>query len=504
MTQKTKDTEDQLAGYKRREKDSMDAQAIINVLNRILDLGDTLDNAGGGVQGLTNGEHTTREVCRIELGQFLLYIADGATSITDAQAALLSFVFSEGGSMIPGWQLKQLAKTSGTPDPNKNLTFTAFIQADLAVSVQEGERTTAGTDTLFTIYDTFGQLIVAFNENAISQERYDRTIAGFRARVASAGSDAGKTSDKSSKVNKANGKGKTEKAPKAKSSGKQKTASKKEKASSTSRKKAGSAADTAKRDRKTIPAKDVLLPGKYKGIHNVTGKPETVSPYGTWTMDIPAGFSYTMDPDCAARSMMGMGPAYSLQVQATEDCDFSSAYDSSFGLAIYPSSVVWVNIEDGGEDLRSSYAQNTLRDLQNDGFRSYTVLVHTPDVLVQYDNSVASAHDYNSPRNKDSISVYEQVSKIVARLDDPILLTKTNRNLFERVLRWHIVEICVEIARNDDRYLVDRLIDLGYISEDNLEGIITAVNRLQDAAMTGYLLEVKRRRFNQSAFDFDL
>ena len=365
----------------------MDAQAIINVLNRILDLGDTLDNAGGGVQGLTNGEHTTREVCRIELGQFLLYIADGATSITDAQAALLSFVFSEGGSMIPGWQLKQLAKTSGTPDPNKNLTFTAFIQADLAVSVQEGERTTAGTDTLFTIYDTFGQLIVAFNENAISQERYDRTIAGFRARVASAGSDAGKTSDKSSKVNKANGKGKTEKAPKAKSSGKQKTASKKEKASSTSRKKAGSAADTAKRDRKTIPAKDVLLPGKYKGIHNVTGKPETVSPYGTWTMDIPAGFSYTMDPDCAARSMMGMGPAYSLQVQATEDCDFSSAYDSSFGLAIYPSSVVWVNIEDGGEDLRSSYAQNTLRDLQNDGFRSYTVLVHTPDVLVQYDNS---------------------------------------------------------------------------------------------------------------------
>ena len=130
--------------------------------------------------------------------------------------------------------------------------------------------------------------------------------------------------------------------------------------------------------------------------------------------------------------------------------------------------------------------------------------VNVPGIMVQYDNSVASAHDYNSPRNKDSISIYEQVSKIVARLDDPILLTKTNRNLFERVLRWHIVEICVEIARNDDRYLVDRLIDLGYISEDNLEEIITAVNRLQDAAMTGYLLEVKRRRFNQSAFDFDL
>ena len=130
--------------------------------------------------------------------------------------------------------------------------------------------------------------------------------------------------------------------------------------------------------------------------------------------------------------------------------------------------------------------------------------VNVPGIVVQYDNSIASAHDYNSPRNRDSISVYEQVSKIVARLDDPILLTKTNRNLFERVLHWHIVEICVDIARNDDRHLIDRLLDFGFINEDNLEEIIAAVNKLQDAAMTGYLLEAKRRRFNQSAFDFDL
>ena len=71
-------------------------------------------------------------------------------------------------------------------------------------------------------------------------------------------------------------------------------------------------------------------------------------------------------------------------------------------------------------------------------------------------------------------------------------------------MSWHIVEICVDIARNDDRYLIDRLLDFGYINEDNLEEIIAAVNRLQDAAMTGYLLEAKRLRFDQSAFDFDL
>ncbi len=130
--------------------------------------------------------------------------------------------------------------------------------------------------------------------------------------------------------------------------------------------------------------------------------------------------------------------------------------------------------------------------------------VNVPGIMEQYDNAIASAHDYNSPRNSDSISAYEQAKKMVERLDDPVLLTKVNRNLFDRVIRWHIVEMCVDIARNDDRQLIDRLLDFGYINEDNIEEIIGAVNHLRDAAMTGYLLEVKRRRFNRRAFDFDL
>ena len=79
-------------------------------------------------------------------------------------------------------------------------------------------------------------------------------------------------------------------------------------------------------EKKTIPAKQVLVPEKYTGIHNVVGKPETISPDGTWTIDVPAGLSYTMDPKCAGKSMMGA--SYPLQIQTTADCDFSSAYDS--------------------------------------------------------------------------------------------------------------------------------------------------------------------------------
>ena len=61
---------------------NLDATDIINALNRVLDLGDQLDNAGGGVQGLTNGEHTTREVCKIELCQFLLHLSSISSYIS--------------------------------------------------------------------------------------------------------------------------------------------------------------------------------------------------------------------------------------------------------------------------------------------------------------------------------------------------------------------------------------------------------------------------------------
>lgn len=130
--------------------------------------------------------------------------------------------------------------------------------------------------------------------------------------------------------------------------------------------------------------------------------------------------------------------------------------------------------------------------------------VNVPGIMAQYDNCIANAHDYNSPRNPDSIAVYDQVKKIVERLDDPILLTPVNRGMFDRLLRNYIVEICVDVARHDDRMVVNKLVELGYINEDNIEQLIAAVRSLQDAAMTGYLLEVRRRRFERVAFDYDL
>lgn len=129
--------------------------------------------------------------------------------------------------------------------------------------------------------------------------------------------------------------------------------------------------------------------------------------------------------------------------------------------------------------------------------------VNVPDMMKHFDNCLANAHDYTA-RKGDGVTAYEQARLIVERFKDPILLTGVNRSLFERTLREHAVEICVDTARHDDRALMGALADFGYLNADNIETVIVAVSGLQDAAMSGYLLELKRTRFGRAAFDFDL
>ena len=130
--------------------------------------------------------------------------------------------------------------------------------------------------------------------------------------------------------------------------------------------------------------------------------------------------------------------------------------------------------------------------------------VNVPAIMAQYDNCIVNARDYYAPMSSDNISAYEQAKLILGRMNDPIMLTDVNRGMFERLLRNYIGEICTDIARHDDRAAMDELVERGFINEDNLESIIARVGRLQDAAMTAYLLEVKRLRFNKAIIDFDL
>lgn len=124
-------------------------------------------------------------------------------------------------------------------------------------------------------------------------------------------------------------------------------------------------------------------------------------------------------------------------------------------------------------------------------------------ILVHYDNAILNPNDFDTT-TENGLSRYEQAKLLLRRLADPLFMDKVCHDLACRILRTEVEEICVDTARSDDRETFDLLFDAGFVNQDNIDRIIDRVGVLQDAAMTGYLLEAKRRRFGGAAFDFSL
>ena len=124
-------------------------------------------------------------------------------------------------------------------------------------------------------------------------------------------------------------------------------------------------------------------------------------------------------------------------------------------------------------------------------------------IFAHYDVCIINMHDYDA-LNSEPVDLYGQVTRIVKRLSDPLLLGVNPRNLYVQILRENLCEMCVAIARHDDRDSIDALVELGFLDETTILEVIEAVGRLQDAAMTGYLLEVKRMLSGSMHRDFDL
>lgn len=120
-----------------------------------------------------------------------------------------------------------------------------------------------------------------------------------------------------------------------------------------------------------------------------------------------------------------------------------------------------------------------------------------------YDNAVINRSAFDV-RNVGGLDLYEQATRIVARLRDPLLLTPVNCSMYDRILKNNVEKMCVAAARHDDRKVIDAMLDLGYLNQDNLYRVIDRVSSLQDAAMMGHLLEAKRLRFGQDSVDFGL
>lgn len=127
--------------------------------------------------------------------------------------------------------------------------------------------------------------------------------------------------------------------------------------------------------------------------------------------------------------------------------------------------------------------------------------VNVEAIFDHYDNSIVNANGFDAKTDK-VLEPYEQVRRLVERLKDPIFMSPYNHNLAEKALSVHLDEYMTEIAKHDDKPLVDALIDMGYINSDNIAQAIEAVSRVQDASVTNHLLDAKHR-FDGGGVDFD-
>lgn len=129
--------------------------------------------------------------------------------------------------------------------------------------------------------------------------------------------------------------------------------------------------------------------------------------------------------------------------------------------------------------------------------------VNVREIARLCDKSILSCHNYARPE-RDGSSAYDQAILMANRLEDPVLMSAGDRNLFAQTIALHLEIICVDISRHDDRRLLSKMADLGFLNQGNIDCIISAVARLEDAATTAHLLEMKRRRFQGDPFDFTI
>lgn len=71
---------------------------------------------------------------------------------------------------------------------------------------------------------------------------------------------------------------------------------------------------------------------KQKGIHHVTQKAERIIVNNLWTIEVPAGYSYCVDPSHTGKDLDG--EPYCLQIQKSNDCDFTQGYASEVSITV--------------------------------------------------------------------------------------------------------------------------------------------------------------------------
>ena len=116
---------------------------------------------------------------------------------------------------------------------------------------------------------------------------------------------------------------------------------------------------------------------EFKGIHKVTKAPERVWVGNLWSIEVPIGFTYTVDPEEAG----GLSGTYQLHVQNSKDCNFDDSYSSVFNFVVYEDTEL---IDRNCDDMSDEGLLQALDELSSDSFGDFQLYRSSRDLAVLY------------------------------------------------------------------------------------------------------------------------
>ncbi len=119
-----------------------------------------------------------------------------------------------------------------------------------------------------------------------------------------------------------------------------------------------------------------------KGIHKVTKAPERVWVGNLWSIEVPVGFTYTVDPEKAGSGAQG---TYQLNVQNSKDCDFDIPYSSVFNVVVYGNMYI---LNRNCDDMSDEDMLQSLENLHV--FGDFQIYKCSKDLVVFYEVSEES------------------------------------------------------------------------------------------------------------------
>ena len=113
------------------------------------------------------GKPRLRDTCRLELGHFLLYIADADPFPSMEQEMLVNTVWSGVRPPVSRCGMQKELNELGLPDASESETLAAFIKAGKA-------------DKLIRLYKVYGGFMASLSRNSASEGRCNRYLDRMR------------------------------------------------------------------------------------------------------------------------------------------------------------------------------------------------------------------------------------------------------------------------------------------------------------------------------------